>query len=244
MYPSPFMPDLSATPAFIRPPAPCWPFVQRLSQCHLVTTEFDAGACLPWHLEAFGLASDGGSLKRQAEFLAGRFCAAGSLRAAGHPAVFLERDSASRRALWPQGICGSITHSHGVAASISGYTKQWQALGLDQERMIAPARALRLQQAILTPAEQAELKGLTDEVQAARITLLFSAKESLFKALNPLTDQYFGFQDAQVSNYAQDGRLTLQLLRDLSDIYRSGMEFPCLWSPYAHGMLTLVYLAA
>lgn len=238
------MPDLPATPSFMRPPASCWPFMQSLPSCHLVTTGFDAAASTVQELDCFGLSSSGRSTKRQAEFLAGRLCAAASLQAAGYPAIILQRDAESGRPVWPQGLCGSITHSHGMAVSIAGFSQQWHSLGLDLERMIAPARALRLQKAILTPHEQAQLKGLDEEALARQTTLLFSAKESLFKALNPLTGVYFGFQDAQVSEYTQDGRLTLQLQRDLSDSYHSGMEFPCLWIPYGHGMLTLVYLAA
>ena len=44
------------------------------------------------------------------------------------------------------------------------------------------------------------------------ISLTFSAKESLFKALYPLVLRHFYFQDAEVLDVDDSGRLRLRLL--------------------------------
>lgn len=222
----------------------CWPFPVQMTDCRLVVACFDPQAYSAQEMLKHGLHYPGSSRKRQGEFLAGRLCAARALGGTGHGASLPARDSDSGRPLWPDGWCGSITHSHGLAAAVAGSVHRWSGLGLDIERLIAVKRALRLRKAILTPDEQHWLDGLDEASTARRLSLFFSAKESLYKALNPLTNTYFGFQDAQVVDYQPGGRLSLQLLRDLSDQYRAGMQLPCLWTPYGHGMLTLVYLAA
>lgn len=238
------MPSSPIRPGFIQTLACNWPFTVSLPGCQLVTACFDPAASREQDLLDHGLQPSGSNRKRQGEFLAGRLCAAQALGQNGQCASLPTRDSDTGLPVWPDGWCGSITHSHGLAAAIAGPTTQWSGLGLDIERLISPKRALRLCDAILTPDEQHWLHDLSEDEAARRLTLIFSAKESLYKAINPLTRTYFGFQDARITEYAQDGWLTLQLLRDLSDTYRCGMEFPCLWTPYGHGMLTLVYLAA
>ena len=227
-------------PPFIHELEACWPFTTRLSGCKLVSARFDPDAFSDQDMLKYGLQASGRSRKRHSEYLAGRLCAAGALETGQLPA----RDADSGRPVWPYGWCGSITHSHGQAAAVAAAQSDWKGLGLDMERLLETQRALRLHSAILTKDEQNWLNTGSDDSAPRLLTLIFSAKESLYKAINPLTGVYFGFQDAQVTEYRQDGQLTLQLLRDLSDEYRSGMEFSCLWTPFGHGMLTLVYLAA
>lgn len=234
------MPICQTLPRFIHELEPCWPFAARLNGCKLVSARFDPDATTDQDMLKHGLQTSGRSRKRHGEYLAGRLCAAGVLETDR----LLARDADSGRPLWPDGWCGSITHSHGQAAAVAAATADWKGLGLDMERLLEAGRALRLHNAILTKDEQRWLSGESDDGAARLLTLIFSAKESLYKAINPLTGVYFGFQDAQVIEYRQDGQLTLQLLRDLSDEYRKDMEFSCLWTPFGHGMLTLVHLAA
>lgn len=237
------MPVFPVLPTFMQSTASCWPFSVQLPNCTLATANFHTTAD-PAAVIGSGLQPVGSNPKRQAEYLAGRRCAALALVTAGHDYYVPERDSHSGRPLWPDGWCGSITHSHGIAAAVTGQTCHWHSLGLDIEKMIAPDRAQRLRQAILTPGEQQRMEQLEPAVAARNLTLIFSAKESLFKALNPLTDIYFGFQDAQVLPTTQAGQITLQLLRDLAPPYIAGTMFSALWCEYGHGMLTLVSLPA
>lgn len=234
------MPNSQPLPRFIHTLEQCWPFVSSLPGCRMFTASFDPAALTTEDITRYGLRAIGSNRKRQSEFLAGRLCAARALDSNLLPV----RDVASGLPVWPIGCCGSITHSNGLAAAVAAARSNWKGLGLDIERILKAKRAMRLRKAILTEEEHDWLSAETEEDAAQLTTLFFSAKESLYKAINPLTGVFFGFQDARVIEYRQDGQLTLQLLRDLTDEYRNGMEFPCLWTPYGHGLLTLVYLAA
>lgn len=235
------MPALPVSPSFLQAATPCWPFSAQLPSCTLTTTRFDTTSDSIARI-ANGLEPVGSNPKRQAEYLAGRSCATRALAKAGHGHYVPERDGNSGRPLWPGGWCGSITHSHGIAAAVVGETSRWQSLGLDMEKMIAPERAQRLRRAILTPDEQHWMEQHDPATAARNLTLIFSAKESLFKTLNPLTNIYFGFQDAQVLPGTQEGQITLQLLRDLAPPHIAGTMFSALWCEYGHGVLTLVSL--
>ena len=116
---------------------------------------------------------------------------------------------------------GPVWGRHGRAAALVGHRDQWQGLGLDYEAWLAPRRALRLAGEILTEQERQALQGLGEAEQARRITLTFSVKESLFKALYPLTGRRFYFQDA-----ALDGEDRIRLLTTLSADWRQGEILP------------------
>ena len=80
---------------------------------------------------------------------------------------------------------------------------------------------MRLAGEILTEEERRALQGLDEAEQARRITLTFSVKESLFKALYPLTGRRFYFQDA-----ALEGEDRIRLLTTLSADWRQGETLP------------------
>jgi enterobactin synthetase component D len=150
--------------------------------------------------------------KRQAEYLAGRVCARAALqRLDGRD--YVPSSHEDRAPIWPAGICGSITHGKGWAAAVVASEGTCRGLGLDQEALLDDERAARLMGEILTPAECERLDpgqmGLT-------VTLTFSLKESLFKALYPLTRQRFYFEHAEVLAWSDDGLARLRLLTDLS----------------------------
>jgi len=158
--------------------------------------------------------------KRQAEYLAGRVCARAALqRLDGRD--YVPGTHADRSPIWPAGIHGSITHGKGWAAAVVAADGACRGLGLDQEALLDDARAERLMGEILTPPERERLHrsqlGLT-------VTLTFSLKESLFKALYPLTRQRFYFEHAEVLAWSADGHARLRLLTDLSPQWQHGAE--------------------
>jgi 4'-phosphopantetheinyl transferase EntD len=73
---------------------------------------------------------------------------------------------------------GSITHTRGYAAALAGRANRFSGLGVDAERIggVTP----KLWPRLFNAAEQAQLIERADADVAA--TLLFSAKESSFKA--------------------------------------------------------------
>ncbi len=162
--------------------------------------------------------------KRQAEYLAGRLCAREALRQLTGTAAVPGHRSADRGPAWPAGQVGAITHSHGWAAAVVGSAEEYLGLGLDAESLLPPAKALRLADQILTPAELQRLQALDEDGQAFAITLAFSAKESLFKALHPQVGQMFFFQDAEILAVDPAGTFDIRLLLELSPRWRLGTE--------------------
>ncbi len=129
--------------------------------------------------------------KRKAEFLAGRLCAALALRAAGQP-VEVDRDG--RAPVWPRGVAGSISHCAGHA--IAAVSLRHGAVGLDCEEVMSDSRAEDLGRALVSPGEEALRPASLP--RAAFVTLAFSAKEALYKALSPRLSRIPGFLEAQV----------------------------------------------
>lgn len=127
--------------------------------------------------------------ERRTEFAAGRTCAREALSRLGLPAQPIRRGPV-REPLWPAGICGSITHCSGYCAAAVARVDSYSSLGIDAEpNEPLPADALRI---VASDDELALLRALPKgEIHWQR--LLFSAKESVFKAFYPLTHQWLGF---------------------------------------------------
>ncbi|MBM7060687.1 4'-phosphopantetheinyl transferase superfamily protein [Pseudomonas sp. UL073] len=216
-----------------------WPLPVPLPGARLVSATFDAELLAPSDFADCGLAAPKGAGKRQGEFLAGRLCAREALHLLGQPPQF-PAIGADRAPQWPAGVCGSITHSHGWAAAVVGQRQDWAGLGLDVERLLSTERAARLAGEILTANELQRLQRQPAEQQAQLVTLTFSLKESLFKALYPLVLKRFYFEHAELLEWSADGQARLRLLLDLSPTWRTGCELSGQFSLFDGRLLSLV----
>jgi 4'-phosphopantetheinyl transferase EntD len=148
--------------------------------------------------------------KRRREFTTGRNCARSALRRLGvPPAPILAGERGSPR--WPPGIVGSITHCAGYRAAAVARADDIATLGLDGE----PNEALPggVLEAISLASERARLPGLTAVAPGiCWDRLLFSAKESVYKAWYPLTRRWLGFEEADISFDPEAGTFQARLL--------------------------------
>ncbi|MNC11956.1 4'-phosphopantetheinyl transferase Npt [compost metagenome] len=224
-----------------------WPLPQALPGLILHSCRFDSAQLAPDDFARSRLTPPPGiataARKRQSEFLAGRLCAASALCQLSGTASFPPRgeDNAPR---WPTGITGSITHSHGWAAALVGHHDAWRGLGLDAEPLLTAERAERLAEQILTPAELQHFQQLPAEQRALHLTLCFSLKESLFKALYPLVQRRFYFHAAALVEQADNGRVRLQLREDLSAEWRLGSCLEGQFVRHEERLLSLVAIPA
>lgn len=229
-------------PACCAPPSPCWPFAEPLAGITLLTTRYDATRLEADDFSRCGIARPRGVAKRQTEFLAGRLCAREALQQVlgigTVPAV-----GEDRAPIWPDGAVGSITHGAGWAGAAVASASRWRGLGLDIEALLSPERAARLAGEILTDTEQAALAAVDEAARAWRLTLAFSLKEALFKALYPLVRRRFYFEAAQVTQ-AQDGVASLRLLSDLDAEWQAGTELHGYYAELDGRLLTLVAVPA
>jgi enterobactin synthetase component D len=181
--------------------------------------------------------------KRQAEFLAGRVCARAALQQLDGldcvPAI-----GEDRAPVWPAHISGSITHSTGHAAAIVAHKAQWRGLGMDLENLLSLERAERLAGEILTPDELQRMAAGPREQIAQVVTLTFSAKESLFKALYPIVQKRFYFEHAEVLEWTESGEVRLRLLTDLSAEWHHGTELEAQFGIQDGQLLSLVSIQA
>lgn len=131
--------------------------------------------------------------KRKREFETGRACARMALERLGLPRTAIAAGDRGQP-LWPDGIVGSITHCDGYRACAAARRGDVATLGIDAEPHAAlPARVLS---GIATAGELRRLAASPAALHLDRI--LFSAKESVFKAWSPCTDRRLGFKDCDI----------------------------------------------
>ncbi|PVZ05807.1 4'-phosphopantetheinyl transferase family protein [Actinomycetospora cinnamomea] len=133
---------------------------------------------------------------RRAEFTTARTCARAALRRLGAtPSAIPVGDK--RAPVWPAGVVGAITHCAGFRAAAVAWRDQVRAVGLDAEpHGPLPDGVL---DAVSDAGERAELDRLAGDRPDVRWDkLLFSAKESVYKAWFPLTGRWLGFEDAEL----------------------------------------------
>ncbi|QDL94413.1 4'-phosphopantetheinyl transferase superfamily protein (plasmid) [Paroceanicella profunda] len=144
---------------------------------------------------------------RRAEFLAGRLCAMAALRALTGVAAPVPVGP-GRAPLWPEGVAGSLTHSGGRALAVVGRAAEWPFLGLDLEPVMTDARAAPLADSILAPGDAEQCPpGIGP---GAFTTLVFCAKEAVYKAVYPRVRRVVDFQEARVLGvWPGEGRIEL-----------------------------------
>ncbi|CAI0773089.1 4'-phosphopantetheinyl transferase family protein [Serratia entomophila] len=177
----------------------------------------EAGLDLPAHLAR-------AVPKRRAEYLAGR-CLAQRLLAPLGFSGFILLPGEDRAPRWPAGVAGALSHNADTALCAVHPEKGLGGVGLDVETLMPQARAEELWGAIVSADECAALRR-GPQAFNRMLTLTFSAKESLFKALYPQVRRYFDFLDARmVAIDAQTQTFELELLKTLTPQCRAGRRF-------------------
>ncbi|PTS84417.1 4'-phosphopantetheinyl transferase [Pseudomonas sp. HMWF032] len=216
-----------------------WPLPHTLPSLQLYSTRFDPAQLRNEDFRRCAITPVSGIAKRQTEYLAGRLCARAALnQLTGLPAV--PGSGEDRAPQWPTGTLGSITHGSGWAGAVVGNSADWRGLGLDIELIMPASRAERLAGEILTPNELASLNSLPTEQRAQRISLTFSLKESLFKALYPQVLRHFYFQDAELLSVDAENRVRMRLLIDLHTDWPAGSELEGQFTEFDGYLLSLV----
>ncbi len=96
--------------------------------------------------------------------------------------------------LWPEGIVGAISHSGDLAVSVVGWAVEYAGIGVDVEQR-SPGMSPRAARLVCRPSEY---EWAAEDAGPTRRTLLFSAKEAIFKALYPIEGVWLGFGDAEL----------------------------------------------
>jgi 4'-phosphopantetheinyl transferase EntD len=126
--------------------------------------------------------------QRQADFSTGRLLARSLLESAGAQAVAIGKGHAGQP-LWPEGFCGSISHSRDMCVAIVSRDDDYFGLGIDVEFDDIAEDALDL---VLTDSEQLIFR-------SARLArLAFCAKEAFYKAVARHHGSLIDFHDVEI----------------------------------------------
>lgn len=143
---------------------------------------------------------------RRREFETGRACARQALARLGLPATAIAGGPRGEP-LWPAGVVGSITHCARYRACAVARAQDVRAVGIDAEP-----------DAPLPDGVLATIAGTGERRALARLDggacwdrVLFSAKESVYKACFSLTGESLEFEDADVRIDAAAGTFGVRL---------------------------------
>lgn len=197
-----------------------------------------SGASFPEELAAVAYAVE----SRRREFLTVRHCARQALARLGdYPAAPIT--STPRGApRWPAGVVGSMTHTAGYRAAAVARADDIRSIGIDAELHEALDPAVL--EAVTVPEERALLADLAaSRPGTAWDRILFSAKESVYKAWFPLTGRMLEFEDATVDIDPLTARFRARLLVPAPASAGAGLhEFGGRWLADAGLVVTAVAL--
>jgi len=166
-----------------------------LAPARVVTAELvgaaEAGELLPEEERALGKVSE----SRRRDFTGGRACARRALAALGYEALPI-LPGPNREPIWPSGVVGSITHCTDYCGSVVGRATHFRSIGIDAERHE------RLPEGVLDIVADREEREWIERHSGMDVwwdRVLFSAKESVYKAWHSVTGVWLGFHDAVVT---------------------------------------------
>ena len=96
----------------------------------------------------------------------------------------------------PPGVAGSISHKEDMAVALVAREARAK-LGVDVERDV-PGK-LDISKKVLTDEELAEVAKLGSAERAREVLLRFSAKEAIYKALDPFVQRYVAFREVALT---------------------------------------------
>ncbi|WP_336168587.1 4'-phosphopantetheinyl transferase family protein [Acinetobacter sp. 161(2023)] len=146
--------------------------------------------------------------------------------------------------IWPSHVLGSISHSQNnliVALSCNAIY-----LGIDIEHWVTPEFAQESAHLILTPSEFNLWKSKACEFFdfSRYVSLIFSIKESLYKAVYPTAKQYIDFLEASIVDINFENQtLTLTFLPEIQQRYQLLEQYQGGWAVEQDYIMTWVFQA-
>lgn len=180
--------------------------------------------------------------KRQAEYLAGRYMSMKALNAIGIGLTDI-RTGLDRSPMWPENITGSITHTDSVAFSAVSRKEKFDYIGIDFENIFSVKTVKEVEKFIVKESEKERLKKDFKSINyPVLLTFVFSAKESLFKALYPNVGYYFDFSVAEIVYFSENEKtFSIRLTKSLNTTIVAGSIFEGCFQIFNDSVLTCVY---
>jgi enterobactin synthetase component D len=180
--------------------------------------------------------------KRQAEYFAGRSCAR-------HALLILNAEDTQvltgdkRQPLWPKNkkgekLVGSITHAGNIALCIAAEQHKISHLGIDIEYHMPEKLAKKIENTVISAVEKKRLASV-DLAFPEALTLVFSAKETIFKALFDDVGEHFGFEAAELLSVDVNSLVAkFALTTTISSAWPKGRELDIYFQRFSDHLLT------
>src|SRR6266571_669355 len=146
--------------------------------------------------------------RKQVEFALGRAAAHFALKQIGFENPPPVSRGQKGEPIWPDGIVGSITHCHPWSVAVAVKCSNGFAIGVDLETME------RIQGTDISDlvCREAELDWVRGGDFQERLTMIFSAKEAVYKALYPLCRRYIDFKEVELTWFPEQYRFQGEFL--------------------------------
>jgi len=176
------------------------------------------------------------NIERRNEFLIGRYCVELAQINAGIP---ISKIGISNYRLpdWPEGLRGSVSHSNGMCVCILS-DNNIAGIGVDVETIFTEEEALLLSDQI---SNNEEIKLMTSQIPfATACTIIFSLKESVFKAIYPSFHTYFGFDALLIEkvDVINRGLATIRIIGNTGNMNLIDKRIQCYFLLYRNYVIT------
>ncbi len=156
---------------------------------------------------------------RQEEFASGRWCARKALEKLSD-AQHLILAGNKGEPLWPEGICGSISHTEGAYCAAVAFSTKYNSLGIDIENIQRKIKDCTVQ--LIVNNDEFAWLSEAGEKRKEYEKLTFCAKESVFKLLYPIIKHHFSFPSISILPPSAKGYFSFILNDDLNNIMHKG----------------------
>lgn len=177
---------------------------------------------------------------RRAEFAVVRECARRALDRLGYPRVPI-LPGERREPRWPPGVVGSLTHCTDYRAAAVARSHDVTALGIDAElHEPLPPGTVSL---VVAAGELGAIDRLArQDPGVAWDRVMFSAKESIYKAWYPLARRWLGFTDCEL-NISPEGSFVGRILVAGAPLGEGTVEqLTGRWAIHGNHVLTAVWV--
>jgi 4'-phosphopantetheinyl transferase EntD len=140
--------------------------------------------------------------------------------------------------VWPTGVVGAISHSGDVAVAVVGRAANYAGLGVDVERR-SPGLSERGARLVCRPAE---IDWALGDGGGLRRTMLFSAKEVIFKALYPIERVWLGFGDAELTWDPARCLFVARVLKAVGAGFEAGLQLEVRSAATPHEVVSTTFL--
>jgi len=178
--------------------------------------------------------------ERQAEYLAGRICAIQAINIFDSSVIDVPI-GLNRCPVTPDHIMATITHADNIALSMAAPKDCVHFLGVDLEKIIEEKIVNEIQMGVVNEQEVLLLQELGLDFSVA-FSIVFSAKESLFKALYPFVNRYFDFSVVNIVELNEtENTVKFRLIENLTPSFVEGRQIDGVFHLTSSHVLTCIY---